>query len=108
MVYGFYPAVNNFVIFTDTTDPNNPNLVPVDVAQGEVTLPYDFDGLAQLPELQALRTYAWQLYVSYAYKYNPGENYRISAYSIQTWPSSTSFIRISRTGTQVFDFTTGE
>ena len=108
LVYGFHPAVNNFVIFTDTTDPNNPNLVPVDVAQGEVTLPYDFDGLAQLPELQALRTYAWQLYVSYAYKYNPGENYRISAYSIQTWPSSTSFIRISRTGTQVFDFTTGE
>ena len=46
--------------------------------------------------------------MSYAYKYNPGENYRISAYSIQTWPSSTSFIRISRTGTQVFDFTTGE
>ncbi|NHK39171.1 carboxypeptidase regulatory-like domain-containing protein [Thermus thermophilus] len=108
LVYGFHPAANNFVIFTDTTDPNNPNLVPVDVAQGEVTLPYNFDGLAQLPELQALRTYAWQLYVSYAYKYNPGENYRISAYSIQTWPSSTSFIRISRTGTQVFDFTTGE
>ncbi|RTG93971.1 hypothetical protein CSW44_10790 [Thermus scotoductus] len=105
LVYGFHPAANNLVIFTDTTDPNNPNLVPVDVAQGQVALPYNFDGLAQLPELQALRTYAWQLYISYAYKY---EGTRIGAYSIQTWPSSTSFIRITRPDTQVFDFTTGE
>ncbi|MGC8967047.1 MAG: Ig-like domain-containing protein [Thermus sp.] len=108
LVYGFHPGTGNVVIFTDTAgllDPNRPNRVPVDVAQGQVTLPYRFDGLAQLPELQALRTYAWQLYVSYAYKY---EGNRVAAYSVQTWPSSTSFIRISRPGTQVFDFTTGE
>lgn len=111
LVYGFHPAVNQVVFFTDTAglvDPTRPNLVPVDVAQGRVTLPYNFDGLAPLAELQALRTYAWQLYVSYAYKYNPDENYRISAYSIHTWPSSTSFIRISRLDTQVFEFTTGQ
>lgn len=108
LVYGFHPVENDWVIFTDTTDPQNPNLVPVNVTQGTVTMPYNFDGLAQLPALQALRTYAWQLYVSYAYKYNPAEGYRISAYSIQTWPSSTSFIRITRPGTQVFDFTTGQ
>ncbi|MGC8905476.1 MAG: carboxypeptidase regulatory-like domain-containing protein, partial [Thermus sp.] len=108
LVYGYHPGTGNVVIFTDTAgllDPNRPNRVPVDVAQGQVTLPYNFDGLAQLPELQALRTYAWQLYVSYAYKY---EGNRVAAYSVQTWPSSTSFIRISRPGTQVFDFTTGE
>ncbi len=111
LVYGFHPGANDLVIFTDTAgvyDPNRPSLVPVNVAQGQVTLPYNFDGLAQLSQLQSLRTYAWQLYVSYAYKYNPQEGYRISAYSIQTWPSSTSFVRISRPGTQVFDFTTGE
>jgi hypothetical protein len=111
LVYGFHPGANGLVIFTDTAgvyDPNRPSLVPVNVAQGQVTLPYNFDGLAQLSQLQSLRTYAWQLYVSYAYKYNPQEGYRISAYSIQTWPSSTSFIRISRPGTQVFDFTTGQ
>ncbi len=108
LVYGF-PG-STFTVYTDTAgllNPSRPNAVPVDVAQGTVTLPYNFDGFASLPELQALRTYAWQLYVSYAYKYNPGEN-RISAYSIQTWPNSTSFIRLSRPGTQVFEFTTGE
>ncbi|WP_038055456.1 carboxypeptidase-like regulatory domain-containing protein [Thermus amyloliquefaciens] len=111
VVYGYHPVVDDLVIFTDTAgvyDPSKPNLIPVDVTQGTVTLPYNFDGLAQLPTLQALRTYAWQLYVSYAYKYNPQEGYRISAYSVQTWPSSTSFIRISRPETQVFDFTTGQ
>nr|WP_038030813.1 Ig-like domain-containing protein [Thermus sp. NMX2.A1] len=111
LVYGFHPTVNNVVIFTDTAGvvaPTKPSLVPVNVPQGTVTMPYNFDGLAQLSALQALRTYAWQLYVSYAYKYNPAEGYRISAYSIQTWPSSTSFIRITRPGTQVFDFTTGQ
>nr|WP_124105469.1 Ig-like domain-containing protein [Thermus thermophilus] len=111
LVYGFHPPTNGVVFFTDTAgivDPTKPNRVPVDVTQGTVSIPYNFDGLAQLPALQALRSYAWQLYVAYAYKYNPGENYRISAYSIQTWPSSTTFIRISRPGTQVFDFTTGE
>ncbi|WP_155983293.1 carboxypeptidase regulatory-like domain-containing protein [Thermus sp. CCB_US3_UF1] len=111
LVYGFDPTANRVVVFTDTAgiqDPTKPNRVPVNVAQGTVTLPYNFDGLAQLPALQTLRTYAWQLYVSYAYKYNPAEGYRISAYSVQTWPSSTSFIRISRPGTQVFEFTTGQ
>ncbi|RTH22425.1 carboxypeptidase regulatory-like domain-containing protein [Thermus scotoductus] len=111
LVYGFHPGVGNLVIFTDTaglSDPSKPNAVPVNVPQGTVTMPYNFDGLAQLPQLQTLRTYAWQLYVSHAYKYNPQEGYRISAYSIQTWPSSTSFIRITRPDTQVFDFTTGE
>ncbi|RTI05716.1 hypothetical protein CSW30_11000 [Thermus scotoductus] len=111
LVYGFHPGVGNLVIFTDTAgllDPSKPNAVPVNVPQGTVTMPYNFDGLAQLPQLQTLRTYAWQLYVSHAYKYNPQEGYRISAYSIQTWPSSTSFIRITRPDTQVFDFTTGE
>ncbi|MFN4074022.1 MAG: carboxypeptidase regulatory-like domain-containing protein, partial [Thermus sp.] len=111
LVYGFHPGVGNLVIFTDTAgivDPTKPNIVPVDIPQGTFTVPYNFDGLAQLPQLQTLRTYAWQLYVSYAYKYNPQENYRISAYSVQTWPSSTSFIRITRPGTQVFDFTTGQ
>ncbi|MDM7323834.1 MAG: carboxypeptidase regulatory-like domain-containing protein [Thermus sp.] len=111
LVYGFHPAVGNWVVFTDTAgvvDPSKPSTVPVNVAQGTVALPYNFDGLAQLPQLQALRTYAWQLYVSYAYKYNPQEDYRVSAYSIQTWPSSTSFVRITRPGTQVFDFTTGQ
>ncbi len=109
LVYGF-PG-GSFAVYTDTAgllDPSRPNAVPVDVAQGTVTLPYNFDGYAALPELQAYRTYAWQLYVSYAYKYNPAEGYRISAYSVQTWPSSTSFIRLSRPGTQVFEFTTGE
>ncbi len=108
LVYGFHPIQNRIVFFTDTAgllDPSRPNTVPVDVAQGKVTLPYNFDGLAQLPQLQTLRTYAWQLFVSYAYRYEDG---RVSAYSIQTWPSSTSFIRISRPGTQVFEFTTGE
>ncbi len=105
LVYGFLGNVPT--IYTDTTDPNNPNLVPVNVSQGTVTLPYNFDGYASLSELQAYRTYAWQLYASFAYKYNPEEN-RISAYSVQTWPSSTSFIRLSRPGTQVFEFTTGE
>ncbi len=97
-----------FGVHTDTAgllDPSRPNQILVNVIQGEITIPYNFDGLAQLPALQALRTYAWQLYVSYAYKY---EGNRIGAYSIQTWPSSTSFIRISRPSTQVFDFTTGE
>lgn len=111
LVYGFHPPTNGVVFFTDTAgimDPTKPNRVPVDVTQGTVSIPYNFDGLAQLPALQALRSYAWQLYVAYAYKYNPAENYRISAYSVQTWPSSTTFIRISRPGTQVFDFTTGE
>ncbi|BCZ85924.1 carboxypeptidase regulatory-like domain-containing protein [Thermus thermophilus] len=111
LVYGFHPPTNALVFFTDTAgivDPTKPNQVPVDTTQGTVSIPYNFDGLAQLPALQALRSYAWQLYVAYAYKYNPAENYRISAYSIQTWPSSTSFIRISRPGTQVFDFTTGQ
>ncbi|WP_018111050.1 carboxypeptidase-like regulatory domain-containing protein [Thermus igniterrae] len=110
LVYGFHPPTNGVVFFTDTAgivDSTRPNRVPVDVTQGTVSIPYNFDGLAQLPALQALRSYAWQLYVAYAYKYNPQEN-RISAYSIQTWPSSTSFIRISRPGTQVFDFTTGQ
>ena len=109
LVYGFPGGA--FTLYTDTAgllDPSKPNGVPVDLAQGSVTLPYNFDGYAQLPQLQSLRTYAWQLYVSYAYKYNPDEGYRISAYSVQTWPSSTSFIRITRPGTQVFDFTTGE
>ncbi len=106
LVYGF-PG-GSFTVFTDTTDPNGPNTVPVDLAQGTFTLPYNFDGYAQLPQLQSLRTYAWQLFVSYAYRYNPDEGYRVSAYSVQTWPSSTSFIRISRPGTQVFDFTTEE
>lgn len=108
LVYGFNPSTNTTVFYTDTAglvDPSKPNKVPVDVAQGTVTLPYNFDGFAALPQLQALRTYAWQLYVSYAYKY---EGSRIGAYSIQTWPSSTSFIRISRPETQVFEFTTGE
>ncbi|ADD27639.1 carboxypeptidase-like regulatory domain-containing protein [Meiothermus ruber] len=109
LVYGL-PG-GNLAVYTDTAgllDSSRPNVVPVDVFQGTVTLPYNFDGYASLPELQALRTYAWQLYVSYAYKYNPDEGYRISAYSVQTWPSSTSFIRLSRPGTQVFEFTTGE
>jgi hypothetical protein len=109
LVYGL-PG-GNLAVYTDTAgllDSSRPNVVPVDVSQGTVTLPYNFDGYASLPELQALRTYAWQLYVSYAYKYNPDEGYRISAYSVQTWPSSTSFIRLSRPGTQVFEFTTGE
>ena len=111
VVYGYHPGVGGLVIFTDTAgvyDPNKPNYVPVDVTQGTVTLPYNFDGLAQLPALQALRTYAWQLYVSYAYKYNPAEGYRISAYSVQTWPNNSAPFRISRTETQVFDFTTGQ
>lgn len=111
LVYGFHPGVGDLVIFTDTAgllDPSRPNAVPVNVPQGTVTMPYNFDGLAQLPQLQTLRTYAWQLYMSYAYKYNPQEGYRISAYSVQTWPSSTSFIPITRPGTQVFDFTTGQ
>lgn len=111
LVYGYHPGVGSLVFFTDTAglvDPAKPNVVPVNIPQGTFTLPYNFDGLAQLPQLQTLRTYAWQLYVSYAYKYNPQEGYRISAYSVQTWPSSTSFIRITRPGTQVFDFTTGQ
>lgn len=111
VVYGYHPGVGGLVIFTDTAgvyDPSKPNHVPVDVTQGTVTLPYNFDGLAQLPALQALRTYAWQLYVSYAYKYNPAEGYRISAYSVQTWPNNSAPFRISRTETQVFDFTTGQ
>ncbi|MGQ9691909.1 MAG: carboxypeptidase regulatory-like domain-containing protein [Thermaceae bacterium] len=106
LVYGF--PYGNQVVYTDTAgllDPSRPNRVPLDVAQGTVTLPYNFDGFAALPELQALRTYAWQLYGSYAYKYEGG---RVGAYSIQTWPSSTSFIRITQPKTQVFDFTTGE
>jgi hypothetical protein len=109
LVYGF-PG-GTFTVYTDTAgliDPSKPATVPVDLTQGSFTLPYNFDGYAQLPQLQSLRTYAWQLYVSYAYKYNPAEGYRVSAYSVQTWPSSTSFIRITRPGTQVFDFTTGE
>ena len=111
VVYGFHPGVGGLVVFTDTAgllDPTRPNVVPVNVSQGTFTVPYNFDGFAQLPQLQTLRSYAWQLYVSYAYKYNPQEGYRISAYSVQTWPSSTSFIRITRPGTQVFDFTTGQ
>ncbi|TFU25826.1 Ig-like domain-containing protein [Thermus tengchongensis] len=111
VVYGYHPGLGGLVIFTDTAgvyDPSKPNLIPVDVTQGTVTLPYNFDGLAQLPALQALRTYAWQLYVSYAYKYNPAEGYRISAYSVQTWPNNAAPFRISRTETQVFDFTTGQ
>lgn len=111
LVYGYHPGVGSLVFFTDTAglvDPAKPNVVPVDIPQGTFTVPYNFDGLAQLPQLQTLRTYAWQLYMSYAYKYNPQEGYRISAYSVQTWPSSTSFIRITRPGTQVFDFTTGQ
>lgn len=109
LVYGF--PEGNFTVYTDTAgliDPSKPATVPVDLTQGTFTLPYNFDGYTQLPQLQSLRTYAWQLYVSYAYKYNPAEGYRVSAYSIQTWPSSTSFIRITRPSTQVFDFTTGE
>ena len=109
LVYGF--PNNSFTVYTDTAgliNPNKPNGVPVDLTRNTFTLPYNFDGQALLPQLQSLRTYAWQLWVSCAYKYNPDENYRISAYSVQTWPSSTSFIRITRLGTQVFDFTTGE
>ncbi len=108
LVYGF--PNNTFTVYTDTAgliNPAKPNAVPVDLTRNTFTLPYNFDGRALLPQLQSFRTYAWQLWVSYAYKYNPAEN-RISAYSIQTWPSSTSFIRITRPGTQVFDFTTGE
>ena len=108
LVYGF-PG-GTFTVYTDTAgllDANRPSRVPVNLAQNTVTMPYNFDSQATLPQLQSLRTYAWQLWVSYAYKYNPAEA-RISAYSIQTWPSSTSFIRITRLGTQVFDFTTGE
>ncbi|RTH01944.1 hypothetical protein CSW47_11715 [Thermus scotoductus] len=111
LVYGFHRPTNGVVFFTDTAgivDPTKPNRVPVDVTQGTVSIPYNFDGLAQLPALQALRSYAWQLYVAYAYKYNPQENYRISAYSIQTWPNTATPFRISRTETQVFDFTTGQ
>ncbi|RTI01433.1 hypothetical protein CSW31_03720, partial [Thermus scotoductus] len=111
LVYGFHPPTNGVVFFTDTAgivDPTKPNRVPVDVTQGTVSIPYNFDGLAQLPALQALRSYAWQLYVAYAYKYNPAENYRISAYSVQTWPNTAPPFRISRTETQVFDFTTGQ
>ncbi|WP_238529923.1 hypothetical protein [Thermus parvatiensis] len=111
LVYGFHPPTNGVVFFTDTAgimDPTKPNRVPVDVTQGTVSIPYNFDGLAQLPALQALRSYAWQLYVAYAYKYNPAENYRISAYSVQTWPNTATPFRISRTETQVFDFTTGQ
>lgn len=110
LVYGFHPPTNGVVFFTDTAgivDPTKPNRVPVDVTQGTVSIPYNFDGLAQLPALQALRSYAWQLYVAYAYKYNPQEN-RISAYSVQTWPNTATPFRISRTETQVFDFTTGQ
>jgi hypothetical protein len=109
LVYGF-PG-GTFTVYTDTAgliDPSKPATVPVDLTQGSFTLPYNFDGQALLPQLQSFRTYAWQLWVSYAYKYNPAEGYRVSAYSVQTWPSSTSFIRITRPGTQVFDFTTGE
>ncbi len=109
LVYGF-PG-GNFTVYTDTAgliDPSRPATVPVDLTRNTFTLPYNFDGQALLPQLQSFRTYAWQLWVSYAYKYNPAEGYRVSAYSVQTWPSSTSFIRITRPGTQVFDFTTGE
>ena len=109
LVYGF--PNNTFTVYTDTAgliNPAKPNAVPVDLTRNTFTLPYNFDGQALLPQLQSFRTYAWQLWVSYAYKYNPAEGYRVSAYSVQTWPSSTSFIRITRPGTQVFDFTTGE
>lgn len=109
LVYGF-PG-GNFTVYTDTAgliDPSRPATVPVDLTRNTFTLPYNFDGQALLPQLQSFRTYARQLWVSYAYKYNPAEGYRVSAYSVQTWPSSTSFIRITRPGTQVFDFTKGE
>lgn len=95
-------------IATDTAGVYNkqkPNLLPVNHKSHEVSIPRAL--LGKKP-LQTLRNYTIELYSSMAYKYEPSEDDRISAYSVYTWPGrKVAPLYISRPATDVYDFVTG-
>lgn len=95
----------NNKIATDTSgihDIQKPNYLPVN--QHILSLPLNY--FSKEP-LQPLRSYALDLYSALAYKYQPDENGRISAYSVYTWPNGTiAPIRVPRPLTLVHDFLT--
>lgn len=95
-------------VATDTAGVYNkkkPNLLPVNHSSHEVSIPRAL--LGKKP-LQALRNYTVEIYSSMAYKYEPSEDDRISAYSVYTWPGrKVAPLYVTRTATDVYDFVTG-
>lgn len=98
---------------TDTAGVYNakkPNLIPVNTTTHELGIPTELF----IDALQPLRPYQWEMYSAIAYKYQPSENNRISAYSVYAWgdPSTGGAtigpIYQTRPVTQSFDFITGE
>lgn len=83
-------------------DPQRPNHLPINHQIFNLPLTY----FSKEP-LQPLRSYAFDLYSALAYKYEPTEEGRISAYSVYTWPNGTiAPIRAPRPLTLVHDFLT--
>ncbi|ACO47253.1 Ig-like domain-containing protein [Deinococcus deserti] len=95
-------------ILTDTSgryDAAKPNQYPVNTTDHTVSMPWNV--LVSSP-LQPLRPYKWEMYSGIAYKYAPGENNRISAYSVYTWPGAFAPINQTRPVNINWDFITGE
>lgn len=101
------------LITTDTAGIYNdkkPNLLPIDSGKHEVSIPR---ALLIKEPLQSFRNYSVELYSAFAYKYQANEDYRISAYSVYTWPLPRSGppiapIYAGRSVTDVYDFVTGD
>jgi hypothetical protein len=81
------------------------NKIAFDTSTHQLSLPYNFDGLARSPSLQALRSYAWRQVAGFAYKYDGN---RISAYSLHTAAAAFGMFPVSSEPTETFDFTTGQ
>jgi hypothetical protein len=77
--------------------------VSLDPSTHHLSVPYNFDGLAKTPALQALRTYAWRQAASFAYKYDGG---RVCAYSLHTAAGAFGLFPLPSESTEVFEFTT--
>ncbi|RJF71035.1 carboxypeptidase regulatory-like domain-containing protein [Deinococcus cavernae] len=110
------PPTEDNLILTDTASvflEKPRNFFPVDTTKHEVSLPFSLllDSDTADFSLQPLRPYQWELYSAIAYKYAPNEDHRVSAYSVYTWPStSTPVLPIATTRgvNQNFDFVTGD
>ncbi|GGL70403.1 hypothetical protein GCM10010840_05620 [Deinococcus aerolatus] len=104
----FTSGLRNNALLTDTAgviSASKPNLAPVDTTNHTVSLPSELF----INPLQPLRPHKWQMYAGYAYKYLPAEEGRVNAYSVYTWPSSTTQpIPATRPLNQNFDFITGQ
>lgn len=108
------PPTSKNPIATDTAgiyDNTKPNFLPVNTTTHEVGIPLN---VLTGATLQPLRPYQWEMYTGIAYKYQPSEGNRISAYSVYAWgdPSSggatTGPIYQTRPLTQSMDFITGD